>query len=162
MDLGEQTYLILLDFSKAFDKVPHERLLYNAHYYGVRGTTLQSVRDFLSDRNQSLSFLWRFCVVAMSFGFFCGRRGFCHRTESDIFLFLIVDGKSSTNAPFQSGVTQFSVLGPLMFLLFINDLPEYVHYSSVRLFADDCVPYRKIQSNSDIIKLQEDLDSLLQ
>ena len=128
MDLGEQTDLILLDFSKAFDKVPHERLLYKAHYYGVRGSTLQWVRDFLSDRNQRV----------------------------------LVDGKSSTNAPVQSGVPQGSVLGPLMFLLFINDLPEYVHHSSVRLFADDCVLYRKIQSNSDIIKLQEDLNSLLQ
>ena len=48
-----------------------------------------------------------------------------------------------------------------MFLLFINDLPEYVHHSSVRLFADDCVLYRKIQSNRDIEKLQEDLDNLL-
>jgi hypothetical protein len=73
----------------------------------------------------------------------------------------VVDGKNSGNAPVQSGVPQGSVLRPLMFLMFINDLPEYVHHSSVRLFADDCVLYRNIQSNSDIGKLQEDLDNLL-
>lgn len=128
MDLGKQTDLILLDFSKAFDKVPHERLLYKAMYYGVRGSTLQWIRDFLSGRNQRV----------------------------------IVDGKSSNNAPVQSGVPQGSVLGPLMFLLFINDLPEYVHQSNVRLFADDCVLYRNICNNTDTIKLQEDLNSLLQ
>lgn len=68
MDLGKQTDLILLDFSKAFDKVPHERLLYKAMYYGVSGSTLQWIRDFLSGRNQQV----------------------------------IVDGKSSNNAPVQS------------------------------------------------------------
>jgi hypothetical protein len=48
MDLSEQMDLILLDFSKAFDKVPHERLLYKAQYYGIDGSTLLWIRDFLS------------------------------------------------------------------------------------------------------------------
>jgi hypothetical protein len=52
MDLSEQMDLILLDFSKAFDKVPHERLLYKAQYYGIDGSTLLWIRDFLSSRNQ--------------------------------------------------------------------------------------------------------------
>jgi hypothetical protein len=73
----------------------------------------------------------------------------------------VVDWKNSSNAPALSGVPQGSVLGPLLFLLFIKDLPEYVNHSSVRLFADDCVLYRKIQSNRDIEKLQEDQDNLL-
>ena len=42
----------MLDFSKAFDKVPHERLLYKAEYYGISGSTLQWIREFLSSRNQ--------------------------------------------------------------------------------------------------------------
>jgi hypothetical protein len=48
IDLGEQIDLILLDFSKAFDKVPHKRLLYKAEYYGISGSTLWWIRDFLS------------------------------------------------------------------------------------------------------------------
>jgi hypothetical protein len=52
MDLSEQIDLILLDFLKAFDKVPHERLLYKAQYYGIDGSTLLWIRDFLSSRNQ--------------------------------------------------------------------------------------------------------------
>ena len=52
MNLSEQIDLILLDFSKAFDKVPHERLLYKAQYYGIDGSTLLWIRDFLSSRNR--------------------------------------------------------------------------------------------------------------
>ena len=67
-----------------------------------------------------------------------------------------MDGKSSHTAPVRSGVPQDSALGPLMFLLFINDLPDYVQSSTVRLFADDCVLYRKIQNEADSKLLQED------
>ena len=125
IDLGEQIDHILFDFSKAFDKVPHERLLYKAEYYGISGSTLWWIRDFLSSRNQRV----------------------------------IVDGKSSHTAPVWSGVPPGSVLGPLMFLLFINDLPDYVQSSTVRLFADDCVLYRKIQNEADSKLLQEDMNN---
>ena len=52
-----------------------------------------------------------------------------------------------------------SVLEPILFLIFINDLPDNIK-SSVRLFADDCVLYRNIHSLQDCLILQEDLDSL--
>jgi hypothetical protein len=47
---GKQVDAILLDFPKAFDKVPHERLLLKLHHYGIRGLTLQWIKNFLLDR----------------------------------------------------------------------------------------------------------------
>ncbi len=72
---------------------------------------------------------------------------------------VVVDGSKSGSASVDSGVPQGSVLGPLLFLLYINDLPQTVK-SNVRLFADDCVLYREIKSATDASLLQEDLDSL--
>ena len=46
MQMGKQTNLILLDFSKAFDKVAHEKLLLKLHQYGIRGDTLNWIKDF--------------------------------------------------------------------------------------------------------------------
>ena len=54
---------------------------------------------------------------------------------------------------------QRSVLGPVLFLIFINDLPDNIR-SSVCLFADECVLYRNIHSLQDCLTLQEDLTSL--
>ena len=51
---GTQTDLILLDFSKAFDMVNHEKLLLKLHKYGIRGTTLSWIRAFLSGRTQTV------------------------------------------------------------------------------------------------------------
>ncbi len=128
IDNRGQIDLILLDFSKAFDKVPHERLLHKINHYGIRGTTQSWLRDFLSDRHQKV----------------------------------LLEGEHSDTAPVRSGVPQGSVLGPLMFLIFINDLPEYVTSSHVRLFADDCVLYHQIKTTSDTETLQRDLDGLQQ
>ena len=54
---------------------------------------------------------------------------------------------------------QGSVLGPILFLIFINDLPDNIR-CSIRLFADDCILYRNIYSIQDCIILQENLTSL--
>ena len=58
-----------------------------------------------------------------------------------------------------SGIPQGTVLGPLLFLCHINDLPLSVD-SNIRLFADDCLIYREINSIEDKVQLQKDLDSL--
>ena len=72
-----------------------------------------------------------------------------------------VEGHFSSTAPVTSGVLQGTVLGPLLFLAYINDLPSRVT-SKARLFADDCLLYRTIKTEPDSRQLQTDLDSLQQ
>ena len=124
---GKQTDVILLDFSKAFDKVNHLKLLYKLHQYGVRGQTLRWIQAFLGNRQQTV----------------------------------VVDGEESPPAPVTSGVPQGSVLGPILFLIYINDLPEQVR-SKVRLFADDTALYLTLNNLTDSKTIQEDLDRLTQ
>ena len=58
------------------------------------------------------------------------------------------------------GLPQGTVLGPLLFLVYINNLPDYINHSTIRLFADDCILHRSIQNEHNILLLQEDINSL--
>ena len=74
---------------------------------------------------------------------------------------MVVEGCRSPEDKVLSGVQQGTVLGPLLFLCHINDLPSVVDpQTAVRLFADDCLVYRSITSNSDHRQLQLDLQAL--
>ena len=72
-----------------------------------------------------------------------------------------MEGSESSEADVLSGVPQGTVIGPLLFLLYINDLPERVK-CGIRLFADDCIIYRPISSARDSTNLQADLNALRQ
>ena len=72
---------------------------------------------------------------------------------------VVVDGEQSKAAAVDSGVPQGTFLGPLLFLLHINDLPNVVD-SQVRLFADDCLMYRPIHSLANQVLLPQDLSAL--
>ena len=125
LDQGLQSDLILLDFSKAFDKVNHVKLLHKLHQHGIQNKTLAWIKSFLIDRSQSV----------------------------------VLDGHISSIERVTSGVPQGSVLGPILFLLYINDLPNNIK-SKVRLFADDTAVYLTIRSNDDSKILQGDLEQL--
>lgn len=73
--------------------------------------------------------------------------------------YVIANNYCSPSSPVTSGVPQGSVLGPLLFLIYINDLPDVVT-SSIHLFADDCVVYREISSNFDTSSLQTDITNI--
>ena len=70
-----------------------------------------------------------------------------------------VEGQLSEEIGVKSGVPQGSVLGPFLFLAYVNDICRNIE-STIRLFADDCVIYRKIINNEDKDKLQKDVDKL--
>ena len=99
---GSPVDILYFDFKKAFDCVPHNRLLLKLKCLGIEGKLLNTIKDFLTNRT--------FCVC--------------------------VEGQFSSIKEVLSCIPQGSVLGPLLFVLYINDLPDYVQ-NKAKLFTDD-------------------------
>ena len=114
--------IIYLDFCKAFDTVPHERLLIKLEAYGIVGNVSRWIRNFLSGR--------------------------CQRVR--------VNDKYSSGSAVRSGIPQGSILGPVLFTVFINDLPDLLE-TTCKIFADDTKLYDKASNHAVI---QRDLDKL--
>ncbi|MCU7800493.1 MAG: reverse transcriptase family protein [gamma proteobacterium symbiont of Lucinoma myriamae] len=125
LDNHECVDIIYLDFRKAFDTVPHMRLIKKLEAYGIRGNLLKWIANFLKDRKQKV----------------------------------VVEGCESEWADVVSGIPQGSVLGPLLFLVYINDLPDVIK-NLVKIFADDTKLYSIIRSRSDNLALQNELGNL--
>ena len=101
-------HCIFLNLAKAFDSVPHTRLLFKLEYLEIRGNLLSWLGHFLQK---------------------CFQR-------------VVINGTFSDWLPVLSGVPQGSVLGPLLFLLYVDDIHRCVSHSSVQMFADDIALYR--------------------
>lgn len=127
LDNGLSVDCIYLDFAKAFDKVPHLRLVNKLKAYGIKDNLIKWLTDFVTDRKQKV----------------------------------IINGSTSNMESVRSGIPQGSVLGPSLFVIFINDLPDIVN-TYVKIFADDTKIFNAIKSNDDILILQEDIDKLVE
>ena len=126
IDVGSPVDIIYLDFQKAFDKVPHQRLLLKLKAHGIGDSITDWIEQWLTDRRQRV----------------------------------VVDGEVSNWKSVLSGVPQGSVLGPILFLIYINDLDESIT-SNVLKFADDTKLFRKVNTDGDKQHLQNDLDRLV-
>ena len=116
---------IYLDFAKAFDSVPHRRLIEKLRAYGIQGKILDWINEFLCGRSQVVK----------------------------------VNGENSEPAPVISGIPQGSVLGPLLFVLYINDIMDNID-SNGFMFADDTKLFRAIRCREDADILQSDIEAL--
>ena len=119
------TDVLLIDFSKAFDSVPHQRLLLKFNYYGITGNSVSWIENFLLDRTQ----------------------------------YVQVSGTRSSWISVTPGVPQDTVIGPLLFLIYINDIVHNLN-SKIKLFADDAVLYSEVSNVHDVSLFQQDLDTL--
>ena len=116
---------IYLDFAKAFDAVPHHRLLGKLQAYDIQGKLFHWFKEFLKERTQ----------------------------------IIMVNGEESEPTSVLSGIPQGTVLGSLLFVVYINDILDKVKSHGL-LFADDAKIYRAITKKEDAKSLQDDLREL--
>ena len=130
---GEHTISVFLDLSKAFDNLEHNTLLKKLEIYRIRGLPLNWFKSYLQDRSLRVK---------------------CSTTESDETVY-------SEYKKVTYGTPQGSCLGPLLFLVFCNDLYLNLLYSSCILFADDTTVYISGKNlNLVVCSLEHDLEIL--
>ena len=125
IDEGSPCDIIYMDFQKAFDKVPHQRLLKKLEKHGIAGKVLKWIEAWLTSRKQRV----------------------------------VLKGESSAWEEVLSGVPQGSVLGPLLFIIFINDIDTGI-LSTLSKFADDCKITKKVSTDEEANEVQTDLNTL--
>ena len=125
IDNGIPVDTLYLDLQKAFDFVPHKRLILKLERLGITGNLLRWIKNFFSERK----------------------------------LRVVLNGISSDWTDVISGVPQGSVLGPILFILYVNDLPNKVK-SYCKIFADDTKLYKEINNLKDYEDLQDDIYEL--
>jgi hypothetical protein len=101
LDAGDEVDVVYLDFSKAFDSVPHGRLLHKLSLFGIQGPLYAWFTDYLHSRSQRVA----------------------------------IEGTFFSWIPVTSGVPQGSILGPFLFLLYVNDLPDVLATQHLLLFS---------------------------
>ena len=117
--------IVYLDFQKAFDKVPHRRLISKVKSHGITGDLSNWIENWLSNRKQRV----------------------------------VINGKSSEWTSVNSGVPQGSVLGPVLFLIYINDIDENIT-CRISKFADDTKITNTVCSVEQRLRIQNDLNTL--
>lgn len=129
LEIGDNTVVIYIDFSKAFDTVIHSKLLYRFKSYGISGCLLSWLSEYLSNRT--------------------------HQTR--------VGSALSESAEMLSGTNQGSVIGPLCFLTYINELIQILRKCgvTVKMFADDVKLYATFGNNAETGCVQKALDHLV-
>ena len=122
-------FLFYLDFSRAFDKVPHQRLLQRVRSHGITGKIANWIEDWLKDRQQRV----------------------------------VLNGKASPWSKVTSGVPQGSVLGPCLFIIYINDIDQAIDaVLQIMKFADDTKGCAIADTEEDCCRIQNQLDKIHQ
>ena len=165
-----RTDIIYFDFQKAFDTVKHDLILMKLrNQFNINGCLLRFISLYLKDRRNQFNI--NGCLLRFISLYLKDRRnqfninGCLHRFISsylkDRTQRVVLENNYSTFKPVHSGVPQGSILGPLLFLLFINDIADDINTETrISQYADDTKLWRAMNSESDCEILQSDIDKL--